>query len=81
VWGGGAGARQGARPVEAVAGQRLLCETGSGWRAWAVREGVGGRGKEGSWAGPERNSGIFDLVKRILKGNDWIQLKDGLHEF
>jgi hypothetical protein len=61
-------------------------KAGAGWAAWPCvrcgsREGARGpvRRKEngsGQW-----NSGIFDLFKRISKGNDLIRLKDGLPEF
>jgi hypothetical protein len=42
--------------------------------AWAGLE-------KGKWAGPNSNREIFDLFKRISKGSDLIQLKDGLSEF
>jgi hypothetical protein len=45
-------------------------------RAWARP------GKEERGNGPaQRNSGIFDLFKRISKGSDLIRLEDGLPEF
>jgi hypothetical protein len=51
------------RPARGMTGggERGLekCEQGRrGWRAWAVREGVGQPGKGGSWAGPERTVAI-----------------------
>jgi hypothetical protein len=47
--------------------QSATCEQGrGGWRAWAVRGGVGRPGRGESWNGPERNSVIFYL-KRIFK--------------
>jgi hypothetical protein len=52
-------------------------KTTGGVRCGRCHEKVGG---EKSWAGLERNSGIFDLVKRISKGSDLIRLKDGLSE-
>jgi hypothetical protein len=53
-------------------------KTTGGVRCGRCHEKVGG---EKSWAGLERNSGIFDLVKRISKGSDLIRLKDGLPGF